>query len=203
VGNQFSPVTVNLQTGTAFGAGGTDTLSNFENVVGTRGNDSLTGDAMNNILTGGAGSDSLIGGAGADTYVFDSTVGQATIFGFVSGTDKLCFTQSALPIGDGDTSVEGGVVVPGPGGFAPTAELVIVQTNAPFLSTNTAATAIGSATGSYAPGATALFAVDDNVSTGLFLFTSAGNDALVRATELTQLGTVSGVSATALGDYLF
>lgn len=63
-------VTVNLGLATAqdtVGAG-TDTLANFENLLGSAYNDSLTGDTGANTLNGGAGDDLLIAGAGgADT----------------------------------------------------------------------------------------------------------------------------------------
>ncbi len=62
-------VAANLATGVATGAGiGSDTLSNFENVVGGSGNDTLTGDGNSNILTGGGGNDVLVGGLGFDTF---------------------------------------------------------------------------------------------------------------------------------------
>jgi Ca2+-binding RTX toxin-like protein len=44
-----------------------DTIKNFENVIGTSFNDSITGDGIANSLFGGAGDDTLIGGGGADT----------------------------------------------------------------------------------------------------------------------------------------
>ncbi|CAN5286541.1 calcium-binding protein [soil metagenome] len=65
-------VAVNLGTTAiqnTFGAG-KDTISGFENVIGTCGKDTLTGDAHDNVLTGGAGADKLTGGLGADTFVF-------------------------------------------------------------------------------------------------------------------------------------
>jgi Ca2+-binding RTX toxin-like protein len=61
-------VTVNLATGTATGAG-TDTLSGFENIIGSGLNDTLTGDANANLLDGGAGNDTINGGAGNDTAI--------------------------------------------------------------------------------------------------------------------------------------
>ena len=75
-------VDVNLSTGTASdGYGGTDTLSNIENVRGSRDyNDTITGNAVANKLegqggddwlNGGAGDDTLIGGAGDDRYYLD------------------------------------------------------------------------------------------------------------------------------------
>lgn len=46
---------------------GNDTLSNFENLLGSVYDDTLTGDGNNNVLDGGDGNDTLIGGSGADT----------------------------------------------------------------------------------------------------------------------------------------
>jgi Ca2+-binding RTX toxin-like protein len=46
---------------------GTDSLSNVENLTGSKFNDTLTGNSGDNILLGGAGHDTLNGGGGADT----------------------------------------------------------------------------------------------------------------------------------------
>ncbi|MFO0827155.1 MAG: hypothetical protein U0572_03310 [Phycisphaerales bacterium] len=62
-------VTVNLTTGTATGAAGSDTLATIENITGSSYNDTLTGDANANSLDGGSGDDTLIGGAGNDTLL--------------------------------------------------------------------------------------------------------------------------------------
>ena len=65
-----SGVTVSLAVTSAqnTGAGGIDTLSAIENLIGTTHADRLTGDAGNNVLDGGAGADTLAGGGGNDTY---------------------------------------------------------------------------------------------------------------------------------------
>lgn len=55
-------VVVNLQTGTATGGQGTDDLANLEAVVGSDGNDDITGDNGSNILFGGLGDDTIDGG---------------------------------------------------------------------------------------------------------------------------------------------
>jgi Ca2+-binding RTX toxin-like protein len=92
-------VTVNLAGGTASdGYGGTDTLTNIENVRGSRDfNDNLVGSASNNLLEGlggndwlegGAGNDTLLGGAGADTLI--GAVGNDTLDGGVV-TDRIRF----------------------------------------------------------------------------------------------------------------
>jgi len=49
------------------GGAGSDTLSSFENLIGSNFADTLTGDGNDNELFGGAGDDSLVGGAGIDT----------------------------------------------------------------------------------------------------------------------------------------
>ncbi|WP_409433212.1 calcium-binding protein [Litorimonas sp. RW-G-Af-16] len=60
-------VTINLATETFTGFfGETDTILNFENVVGGDGNDTITGNDLGNILQGRAGEDEIFGGAGDD-----------------------------------------------------------------------------------------------------------------------------------------
>ena len=68
---------------------GTDTLSNFENVVGSNFGDHITGDNNANILDGGGGNggDQLTGLGGADTFVFRS--GFLTITDFNQGEGDL------------------------------------------------------------------------------------------------------------------
>jgi len=67
------PVTVDLDPGEVQGLGsgsgpdvGTDVLQNIENVLGSPGNDSLSGDNTDNLLAGGAGDDTIAGDAGND-----------------------------------------------------------------------------------------------------------------------------------------
>ncbi len=79
-------VTVNLATGTGHGGDAEgDTLTGFETLSGSQGNDFLTGDVFANtlqgwngddVLEGGIGKDVLTGGAGADRFVF-TTVGDS------------------------------------------------------------------------------------------------------------------------------
>ncbi len=47
----------------------TFTVTNFDNVTGTSGNDMITGSATSNILNGFDGADMITGGTGADTFV--------------------------------------------------------------------------------------------------------------------------------------
>ncbi len=91
--------TVNLATGTANdGQGGTDTLSNIENVRGSRFADTLTGDGGSNLLkgedgddtlNGGGGDDTLTGGTGADKFVAAAGGGNDTVTDFENGIDKI------------------------------------------------------------------------------------------------------------------
>ena len=61
-------VIVKLADGSATGEG-TDTLSNVENVTGSKQDDKIKGDGLANTLTGGKGQDDLIGGAGQDILI--------------------------------------------------------------------------------------------------------------------------------------
>jgi Ca2+-binding RTX toxin-like protein len=173
-------------------------------LTGNTGNNGLNGAGGNDTLVGGAGNDTLIGGSGNDTIVLNSLVGSDTITDFVSGADKLQISQSGIAVGDGDTLVEGAVSIAGPGGFAASAELVVVTGNiAGALTTASAAAAIGSATSAYAVGQETLFMVDNGTDSALYLFSSLDTDALVEAGELTLLATLAGTGNTTTGDILF
>lgn len=77
-----------------------DTLSFFENIVGSAYADTLTGDAAANRLNGGSGNDTLYGGGGADTLI-----GDAGIDTLIGGTGADTLTCEA---GQGDiVSYEG------------------------------------------------------------------------------------------------
>ena len=172
-------------------------------LYGLGGSDKLTGNGGNDTLVGGAGSDTLYGNAGNDTFVLDSTSGSDTIKDFVSGTDKVKVAMSGIKVGDGDTALEGAATVAS-GGFAKTAELVVVTGNiSGSITASSAAAKIGSASSAYAVGASALFAVDNGSSSALYLFKAADADAAVEANELTLLATLSTATSTTTGDYLF
>ena len=91
-------VTANLTAGTATGGAGSDTLSNFENLIGSDFNDTLTGDGGVNELTGGLGDDVLTGGGGNDQIV-DFGGGVGAIDGG-AGDDRL-FIQNLTGTIDG------------------------------------------------------------------------------------------------------
>ncbi|SON51760.1 hypothetical protein [Vibrio tapetis] len=86
---QFDGVLVNLSRGEGYSFADPltkTTFRNFENVVGSDGDDSLTGDGNNNVLFGGKKDDNLYGGAGNDTLIGGS--GYDKIFGG-TGNDRL------------------------------------------------------------------------------------------------------------------
>lgn len=219
-----SGVTVSLAVagGQATGGSGRDTLRNIEHLTGSdfadrltgnagtnalnggSGNDTLAGGGGRDTLTGGAGSDRLTGGAGNDVFVLAGNSGPDAITDFVSRADKLHVAQGAVRVGDGDARVENAVVAAGPRGFSAGAEVVIITTNiVGDITTASAAAAIGRASNAYTAGRKVLFAVDNGSSTGVFLFTSDGADAIVSASELQLLASLTNTASTELADYVF
>ncbi|MHA4870659.1 Ig-like domain-containing protein [Duganella sp. PWIR1] len=176
-------------------------------IRGGIGNDKLDGAGGNDTLTGGLGNDTLTGGTGNDTFVLAGATGVDTITDFsnsvAKGFDKLAISQAALAIGNGDTVVDGGVLRAAPGGFAADAELVIFSSNSGGITPAAAALVIGSANSGFTLGQQALFVVDNNSASYVYLFKSSGTDALVSADELTQIAILTGNPATTVGDYLF
>ena len=96
-------VDIDLTAGTADGAEtGTDQLIDIEHVIGSAGDDTMTGDAQDNELSGGAGNDMFVatindgddvfdGASGTDTISFASTVADAVI-DLVAGTAESAET---------------------------------------------------------------------------------------------------------------
>jgi Ca2+-binding RTX toxin-like protein len=188
-------------TGAAAINGNGNALANL--ITGNGAANTLSGGSGNDTLFGAGGADTIVTGAGSDTVILSSKVGTDRLTDYVSASDTVRISQATLAIGDGDTTVDGGVQKAGSGGFSAAAEVVVITTNiAGALTAASAATAIGSAISAYATGATRLFVVDNGTDTGVFLFTSSGANALVSASELTQLALIDAAN-TVLGDYLF
>jgi Ca2+-binding RTX toxin-like protein len=78
-------VSLALTSAQVTGGAGTDTLVNFENLTGSKFNDTLTGNAANNLIIGGLGNDTIDGGAGTDTASY-STATLAVVADLASGT---------------------------------------------------------------------------------------------------------------------
>eukprot|EP01029_Cantina_marsupialis_P016090 TRINITY_DN3571_c0_g1_i1.p1 TRINITY_DN3571_c0_g1~~TRINITY_DN3571_c0_g1_i1.p1 ORF type:complete len:5289 (+),score=1833.13 TRINITY_DN3571_c0_g1_i1:2362-15867(+) len=109
--NATSGVTVNLDTGLSTGTStGNDTISNFENIVGSNSSDTLTGDnslTVGNTIYGQGGTDTIYGLAGDDELhggdnddYIDGGIGNDNMFG-EAGDDT--FITSA-----GDDVIDGG-----------------------------------------------------------------------------------------------
>ncbi len=90
-------ITVDLSRSKASGAG-TDTVRNFEAVVGTDAADKMTGSKYDNVLSSGDGNDDVKGGAGADRI--DGGLGDDKLDGG-SGNDVIFD-------GEGNDSAKGG-----------------------------------------------------------------------------------------------
>ncbi len=85
-------VNVNLETSAASGGNAAgDTFINIQNLTGSDGNDTLSGDAGANVLTGGAGNDTLNGGAGDDILIGGAG---ADRFTGGTGTDIVSYIDS-------------------------------------------------------------------------------------------------------------
>jgi Ca2+-binding RTX toxin-like protein len=96
----FQSLNVDLNQGRASsnGWGGTDTLTNIENVIGTNQNDVIVGNAGANVLNGLDGSDTLAGLGGDDVLIGGSGAADELIGG--DGNDIYQFAESS------DTIVE-------------------------------------------------------------------------------------------------
>jgi hypothetical protein len=75
-------------------------LAPSSQIVGTAGNDILTGDPDNNIILGTAGDDLLTGGLGADTFKFANNSGDDTITDFKIDEDLIALDPN-LGFSDG------------------------------------------------------------------------------------------------------
>ncbi|MEJ6397315.1 hypothetical protein V8J84_05285, partial [Yoonia sp. 208BN28-4] len=60
-------------------------------IVGTDGDDFISGSEQDDTLVGLGGNDEFYGGAGRDTYIFGPDFGVDTIFGSGGGGDEILF----------------------------------------------------------------------------------------------------------------
>lgn len=90
----WDALVLNLATNAASGGDATgDTITGFENVVGSDYNDSITGSTAANVIEGGAGDDIMNGGDGNDTFRISVNSGIDAITGG-NGTDTVLFTEN-------------------------------------------------------------------------------------------------------------
>lgn len=196
---------INVQTGTgaddvtvsAAAAGDAGTVKTYA------GNDKIT--------TAGTEAFTLIGGAGDDTYVLGSTGvntvefsavasnGVDTITGFTAGTDVLKVSTLATLVG----SATGGIDVDDTANAAAKADTAVseiaqISTDAAADWADVATIIAQSATvaaDTTAGNATTLFAIDNGTDTRLYLFQDdATSNATIEASELTLVGTISGLA---------
>ncbi len=101
-------VTAGLQAGTSSytvsGTLYTTSLANFENLVGSSGNDTLTGTSGANSIDGGAGDDTIVGGGGADTLI--GGAGADTFILSVTGLNEARLVAGASSATDSDGAVD-------------------------------------------------------------------------------------------------
>jgi hypothetical protein len=93
-----APVTVDLATGSATAVAGG--ISNIQNVIGSAGNDTLTGNALGSILIGGAGTNVITGGSGRSLLI--GGTGSSVLTGgsdddiLIAGTTTFDANEAAL-----------------------------------------------------------------------------------------------------------
>jgi len=80
-------------------AAGTDTLTGFENLLGSNFDDQLTGNSGDNVLTGNAGNDVLLGGAGNDVLNGGNGVDATSYAGIGAGVTVSLATSAAQDTG--------------------------------------------------------------------------------------------------------
>lgn len=105
--NSPDPVVVNLGSGTGTandGFGGTDTLIGIEQVFGSSGNDTLSGNTGGGVYNGGAGDDRIDGLGGRDTAAYRTA------------TSGVIANLGAAPLVVGLETVAGGTAHDGEGG---------------------------------------------------------------------------------------
>ncbi|WP_135507144.1 beta strand repeat-containing protein [Roseovarius aestuariivivens] len=98
-------VEVNLQTGFAgFGDAAGDTISNFDNLVGSEEADLLAGDSGNNSIEGLGGNDTLRGGLGDDTL--DGGAGDDLV-SYSDATGSVVIVLKSIPLASSVSGADG------------------------------------------------------------------------------------------------
>ena len=92
-GQQYRVEQVVFADGTVWDAAALEAMVAAVPIVGTDGDDYLSGDDGANIFDGGTGNDFLVGGSGADTYFFERGDGQDSIDDFGDDVDTIRFGE--------------------------------------------------------------------------------------------------------------
>ncbi|MEL7244855.1 MAG: calcium-binding protein, partial [Cyanobacteria bacterium J06573_2] len=109
--NETAGINLNLTNQTVTdGSGGTDTVLNIENAVGSQFTDIIIGDAQDNNLDGGAGNDIILGAAGADYMVGTNaaTAGVGEIDRLIGSADGARDVFSIVEAGTNNVFYVGG-----------------------------------------------------------------------------------------------
>jgi len=197
-------------------------------IAGTTGKFNITAGVGDQTITTGAGDDVIIGGAGADaislvnggndvvafTAATDGSAagnnaGYDEITGFTTTVDKIQFGGTLFTALDDNSNAAITAVDRAQTNVDATADEMVLLSTA--LGTTFAAdtsfaafiTAIGAINTGFTTGAEVLVvAVDSANNTGIYLITSANNDATVDAGEVQLLGVVNGTLAASAGDFI-
>ena len=109
-GDYYRVEQVVFADGTAWDAAALASMVSAIPVIGTDGDDYLSGDSSANVFDGGAGNDTLQGGFGGDTYLFERGDGQDNIEEYGYDTDTIRF-GAGIAAADIVVSREGADVV--------------------------------------------------------------------------------------------
>jgi len=194
-------ITVDLSASDGgMGAGGTDVgtdvITGVENVIGTGGNDTLTGSSKANVLTGGTGNDVISGGAGND-----SLNGGSNDDSLVGGDGNDTFTDFS-----GADTIWGGAAsdtVNGTGGSSDTLVLTATSTDLNVtLGSRLADNRLNFVEAITAAGAAAGVSINVSGQTEAFTITGSSNaDTLAGGTGNDTIDGGAGVDTIDFGDY--
>jgi len=140
---------------------------------GNAGDNVLKAGTKDDIITGNAGDDTITGGTGADKFVFNDKTSVDTITDFVSGSDKLVFSDATFNLGANDTQGASGSYTAFTAG-------ILESTGSTFATAN------------------ARFGFD--TSTGNLYYDADGSAGVSAAV---QIATLTGVTALTEADLLF
>jgi len=78
----------------------------YENAVGSSGNDLIIGNTLNNVITGGAGNDTIDGGGGLDTATYTGTINSHIVSQGSTGSIGTWLVQDVIANRDGTDTLK-------------------------------------------------------------------------------------------------